>query len=216
MPCARSPDHKTRQRCEYDVTSAHAGSLPENAPYDGSPETGRSTAKTRPVRPQCGHSGSAGTHKTLRTTPARKTTASPPCIRPYDLSAESAAQTPCVRRHHGRNLQPQPLVGALRCQPGYSATNYNASPVITTKPLRAKFEQKYRGRDAGCPAPPSQIPACVFLAPGSSRQLASHEHTVTRELADMEAPRCVEAGWPSVGSEHRIRPMCSSAFGCAD
>jgi hypothetical protein len=38
----------------------------------------------------------------------------------------------------------------------------------------------YRGRDAGCPAPPSQIPACSSPAPGSSKQLASHEHATTR------------------------------------
>ena len=30
-----------------------------------------------------------------------------------------------------------------------------------------------RGRDAGCPAPPAQIPACGFPAPGSSVTLAS-------------------------------------------
>src|SRR5438552_4206076 len=29
-----------------------------------------------------------------------------------------------------------------------------------------------RGRDAGCPAPPSQIPAGGFPAPGSSRRLS--------------------------------------------
>ena len=29
-----------------------------------------------------------------------------------------------------------------------------------------------RGRDAGCPAPPSQIPACSFPAPGSSPERA--------------------------------------------
>ena len=27
-----------------------------------------------------------------------------------------------------------------------------------------------RGRDASCPAPPAQVPACVFLAPGSYRR----------------------------------------------
>src|SRR2546427_8854416 len=31
----------------------------------------------------------------------------------------------------------------------------------------------HRGRDAGYPTPPAQIPACRFLAPGSSEILAS-------------------------------------------
>jgi len=31
----------------------------------------------------------------------------------------------------------------------------------------------HRGRDASCPTPPAQIPACRFLAPGSSEVLAS-------------------------------------------
>ena len=31
----------------------------------------------------------------------------------------------------------------------------------------------HRGRDAGCPTPPAQIPACSFSAPGSSERLAS-------------------------------------------
>ncbi len=35
-----------------------------------------------------------------------------------------------------------------------------------------EFVWNCRGRDTGCPAPPSQIPACGFLAPGSSPHLA--------------------------------------------
>jgi len=38
-----------------------------------------------------------------------------------------------------------------------------------------------RGRDAGRPTPPSQIPACSFPAPGSSRQLACARYQVGRK-----------------------------------
>ena len=31
-----------------------------------------------------------------------------------------------------------------------------------------KVERRLLGRDAGCPTPPSQIPACGITAPGSS------------------------------------------------
>ena len=40
---------------------------------------------------------------------------------------------------------------------------------LTTTP----GEERHRGRDAGYPTPPAQIPACGFLAPGSSVRLAS-------------------------------------------
>ena len=40
-----------------------------------------------------------------------------------------------------------------------------------------------RGRDAGCPAPPAQIPAGGFPAPGSSPQLA----LVRREVGQVYA-----------------------------
>ena len=141
---------------------------------------------------------------------------------PYDGSLAQPSTASAIRRQHGQNTsnlrpssptdQPGPTVTTsawlfghkTRCQRGY-----------LEKTLRPQIGQKYRGRDAGCPAPPSQIPACSFLAPGSSRQLASHEHATTRGWAGTEAPQCGEAEWLSVGAGHQIRPMCSSAFGCA-
>ena len=39
-------------------------------------------------------------------------------------------------------------------------------------PGKAKRRCGDRGRDAGCPAPPAQIPACSIPAPGSSPSLA--------------------------------------------
>ncbi len=40
------------------------------------------------------------------------------------------------------------------------------------KRVARKSLSESRGRDAGCPAPPAQIPAGGFPAPGSSNQLA--------------------------------------------
>ena len=38
--------------------------------------------------------------------------------------------------------------------------------------LKICVHLRQRGRSAGCPTPPSRIPACSFPAPGSSPQLA--------------------------------------------
>jgi len=81
-----------------------------------------------------------------------------------------------------------------------------------------------RGRDADCPAPPSQIPAGGFPAPGSSSQLAL---ACARGLAcgsgDCEL-RCVQEPWPGMlpsnfGSPHGAdicpRSSWASAIRCS-
>jgi len=59
----------------------------------------------------------------------------------------------------------QPLVAIFR--PAYSAVDL----IIMILPSMILRFNSWRGRDAGCPAPPSQIPAGSFPAPGSSEQL---------------------------------------------
>jgi hypothetical protein len=41
---------------------------------------------------------------------------------------------------------------------------------IQAELARVESRRGGRGRDASCPAPPAQVPACVFLAPGSYRR----------------------------------------------
>ena len=44
---------------------------------------------------------------------------------------------------------------------------------LLEKPAAMLGQKRRRGRDAGYPTPPAQIPACGFPAPGSSVTLAS-------------------------------------------
>jgi hypothetical protein len=101
----------------------------------------------------------------------------------------SVGIAPCARRSEGRNLVE--VVKIANRTPKVAPATWNVASVATLGPrgtwralgrnpfgiqkptpaCRASFVT-CRGRDTGCPVPPSQIPAGGIPAPGSSDQLA--------------------------------------------
>ena len=74
--------------------------------------------------------------------------------------------------------------------------------------IHATTFRRRRGRDASCPTPPAQIPACSFPAPGSSTILASAQGSARRSrqshpwsdpwLGYLEVLQQLTEGFPAV------------------